>query len=289
MQAAQLEAVAPAGPANTAPQQFQQLRYWFQPAPGTARARGLLVAVHGVSRGAAMHFQAFSTLAARCQCHLLAPLFDAWRYPDYQRLGRPGRGARADLDLIALIGDLGRRHGFDMAGLSLFGHSGGAQFVHRFVFAHPDLVRRYALSAAGWYTYPDEGARFPLGLAEPPPGFPRLVAPRLLSVPGRVFVGKRERAGSRLLRHGEQIDSVQGSDRRDRAARWVQAMADAAARHGLPDPVGLEELDDGAHSFCGLVRRAQLAQRVAGFLFAPPAAPAAPGVAAQSYPFACFP
>ena len=289
MPAAQLDAAFPATAGNAGPQQFGPLRYWFQPAPGAARARGLLVAVHGVSRGAAMHFQAFSALAARCQCHLLAPLFDAWRYPDYQRLGRPGRGARADLDLIALIGELGRRHGFDMARLWLFGHSGGAQFVHRFVFAHPDLVRRYALSAAGWYTYPDEAVRFPLGLAEPPPGFPRLVAPRLLSVPGRVFVGRRERAGSRLLRHGEQLDSVQGRDRRDRAARWVQAMADAAARHGLPDPVGLEELDDGAHSFCGLVRRAQLVQRVAGFLLAPPAAPAAALVAPQSYPFASFP
>lgn len=289
MPAAPLEAPGPAVAGSAGPQQFGPLRYWFQPAPGTLPARGLLVAVHGVSRGAAMHFQAFSEVAERWQCHLLAPLFDAWRYPDYQRLGRPGRGARADLDLIALIGELGRRHGFDMARLLLFGHSGGAQFVHRFVFAHPDLVRRYALSAAGWYTYPDEAARFPLGLAEPPPGFPRLVAPRLLSVAGRVFVGKRERAGSRLLRHGEQLDSVQGRDRRDRAARWVQAMADAAARHGLPDPVGLEELDNGAHSFCGLVRRAQLVQRVAGFLFAPTAAPAARSVAAQSYPFACFP
>ena len=289
MPAAPLEALGPAVAGSAGPQQFGPLRYWFQPAPGTLPARGLLVAVHGVSRGAAMHFQAFSEVAARWQCHLLAPLFDAWRYPDYQRLGRPGRGARADLDLIALIGELGRRHGFDMARLLLFGHSGGAQFVHRFVFAHPDLVRRYALSAAGWYTYPDEAARFPLGLAEPPPGFPRLVAPRLLSVAGRVFVGSRERAGSRLLRHGEQLDSVQGRDRRDRAARWVQAMADAAARHGLPDPVGLEELDDGAHSFCGLVRRAQLVQRVAGFLLAPTAAPAAGFVAAQSYPFACFP
>ncbi len=248
-----------------APQCLGTLRYWFQPAPSPG-ARGVLVAVHGVRRQALDQFAAFSAWATRRQCHLLIPLFDPAHYPDYQRLGRPGHGQRADLHLIALVGDLAQRFDFDPDDLLLFGHSGGAQFVHRFVMAYPDMVRRYALSAAGWYTFHDDDTDFPLGTDHLPAGFPAFVAHRFLQIPGRVFVGGREHAQSPLLRRNDALDAAQGRDRIDRARRWVDAMRVAARAHALPAPLSLEELPGAAHSFRGLVRRAGLADRVGEFL-----------------------
>ncbi len=226
----------------------------------------------GGRRDGAAQWEAFAEPARRLQCHLLVPCFDQQNYPDYQRLGRPGRGERADLHLIALVAHLAEQHGFDQTDMRMFGHSGGAQFVQRFTLAHPDLVRRYALSAAGWYTYPDDAIAYPMGTADLPAGFPRLDQNRYLRVPGLVFVGQRENADSTLLRRGEAIDTAQGRDRRERARRWVETMQLAARARGIPASPALVELPGGAHSFRGLAKRTALVAQVVDYLFAQAAA-----------------
>ena len=50
----------------------------------------------------------------------------------------------------------------------LFGHSAGAQFVHRFLLFKPNAKVRYALAAnAGWYTVPDQNLPFSYGVKHP--------------------------------------------------------------------------------------------------------------------------
>ncbi|MXO90988.1 alpha/beta hydrolase [Pontixanthobacter aquaemixtae] len=48
---------------------------------------------------------------------------------------------------------------------TLYGHSAGSQFVHRFLFITPEArVTRYLPANAGWYTAPDPDIAFPYGL-----------------------------------------------------------------------------------------------------------------------------
>ena len=48
---------------------------------------------------------------------------------------------------------------------SIYGHSAGSQFVHRFLFFKPDArVKRYIAANAGWYTFADPAIAFPFGL-----------------------------------------------------------------------------------------------------------------------------
>ena len=140
--------------------------------------------------------------------------------------------------------------------------------------AHPDMVRRYALSAAGWYTFPDESIPFPMGTAQTPAEFPRLDPRRFLRVPGRVFVGQREHAHSPLLRRGGVLDEAQGITRLDRARRWVDAMRAAARTHAFDASVDLVEIADGAHGFRGLARRTTLVPEVLDFLVPESVSPA---------------
>jgi hypothetical protein len=50
----------------------------------------------------------------------------------------------------------------------IFGHSAGAQFVHRFVLFSPEARVRYAVVAnAGWFTLPDLDLEFSYGLKHP--------------------------------------------------------------------------------------------------------------------------
>ncbi|WP_210506493.1 hypothetical protein [Naasia sp. SYSU D00057] len=52
---------------------------------------------------------------------------------------------------------------------AIFGHSAGAQFVHRFMEFVPNVRARIAVAAnAGWYTVPDRRTRFPYGFRRSP-------------------------------------------------------------------------------------------------------------------------
>src|SRR5690606_29301970 len=48
---------------------------------------------------------------------------------------------------------------------NLYGHSAGAQFVHRFVAFYDSPYLKSAIAAnAGWYTFPDENVTYPYGI-----------------------------------------------------------------------------------------------------------------------------
>ena len=57
--------------------------------------------------------------------------------------------------------------GGNQATYNAWGHSAGAQFLHRFVFYLPDSKLNIAVcSNAGWYTVPESDIVFPYGLLE---------------------------------------------------------------------------------------------------------------------------
>ncbi len=98
----------------------------------------------------------------------------------------------------------------------MFGHSGGGQFVHRFVLFKPNARFNKAIAAnSGWYTVPDGVANYPYGIMNSP----------LTSIPpnnyfGRqlcITVGSLDNNGSdSSLRHNTASD-FQGLNRLDRA------------------------------------------------------------------------
>lgn len=238
----------------------------FLPAsPGPAT--GLLVSVHGISRNAAEHLRGFAPLAAAHDVAVLAPVFPPAAFPDYQRLGRPGMGLRADDALQTMLDRLIRQVGLSPRRFHLFGHSGGAQFVHRYVMAYPGQVARYVASAAGWYTLPDAAVPYPLGI-DARDALPGLAfdPEDFLRVPGAVLVGARDRKRGTALRKAPVVDRVQGVTRIARAEHWVGAMNAAAAGHGLLPPVSLQVVSGAGHRFAEMVTYGAIA-RAFGFLF----------------------
>lgn len=212
--------------------------------------RPVLVAVHGISLNADEQVWAFASLADRHGLVLVAPSFDAERFADYQRLGRVGRGPRADLALAHALDELRSTLAIRSRRMLLFGYSGGGQFAHRYTMAHPKQVRAAVVAAAGWYTFPDTDARFPYGLrvGNALPGV-RLRQRAFLRVPILVAVGDGDLERESSLRQSTRIDQLQGRNRVERAERWMQAMGEAAARCGLPSRVELSKIPTAGHSF----------------------------------------
>jgi len=210
----------------------------------------LLVAVHGISRDAREQARAFEASAEAHGWVLLAPRFEETRHGDYQRLGRVGRGPRADRALDDLIDACAKRFDLSFGQRFLFGFSAGGQFVHRYLMAHPQRVSAAVVGAPGWYTFPDPRRAYPHGMrvGRELPGV-RMVPTEFLRIPVLVAVGSRDFQRDRSLRQTPRVDRQQGQDRLERAVRWVEAMNRGALRHELPQPVQLRVMKGAGRDF----------------------------------------
>lgn len=238
------------------------LACWIaRPAHADPAAR-VLVAVHGIRRAAQDQARLFGARAAALRRTVIAPLFDAQNWPAYQRLG--GQADRALLDLLHQLHGDGIQ---PMDRFDLCGFSGGAQFAHRFAMLHPHRIGRLSVASAGWYTFPDQ-ALYPYGLGERGAATdargPRMRAAldAFLRLPIRVCVGANDDVRDANTRSGAAIDLQQGSHRRERAARWSEAIASAAAQRGIVPRVELALLPGVGHDFRRCVERGGLAEWV---------------------------
>lgn len=224
----------------------------YVPTAGAADAP-VLVSVHGISQSS-WHKQA-EALVPACERHsvaLLAPSFNNQQHSDYQRLGRKGRGHRADLFLHHCLQELNNLTGADTTHLRLFGHSGGAQFVHRYMMAYPHRVECAIVSAAGWYTFPDPTQKFPYGIRSNASLSGVVFNPEAyLKVPVMVLVGTGDTQFKDLI-STDRINEQQGLTRIERARNWAAAMQAQAKAYGMPSHVNLIELEGTGHSLADL-------------------------------------
>ncbi len=231
-----------------------------RPARGRAGAPPL-VAVHGISRNADEHLDAFAGAAERAGATLVVPHFDADRR-GYQVLRSRDGATCADRDLVEMLDTLGAPRA------DLIGFSGGAQFAHRFALVRPERVARVVAVSAGWYTFPDPRRRFPHGLrasrrhAELVPDLAAFLALPLLLVVGALDTGR-----DAALRTDAHTEAVQGANRVVRAERFRAALLRAAAAAEVRADVRRVILPGVGHSFADAVARGGLVARCEEFLY----------------------
>ena len=236
------------------------LEYLIRLPAGTGHAPRVMVSVHGASREWRAQVAAIAAHCDRENMMLLAPMMNERTLPSFQRLG--GGAKRSDLFLAECLREAAHLSGADVSQIFLFGHSGGAQFAHRFTMAYPHRVHACVIASAGWYTFPDTAQRFPYGIRSTR-RLPGMVfdPEQYLQVPIFVLVGTED-TGERRVRHGERVDAQQGANRLERARRWTAAMREQAALFSMPPRVELTELPGVGHEFQALCRDAALGERV---------------------------
>ena len=101
----------------------------------------------------------------------------------------------------------------NQATYNAWGHSAGAQFLHRFVFYLPESKLNIAVcSNAGWYTVPESAIVFPYGLIESQLSNSNLIT--AFSKKLYVHLGDADTdPNSSSLRHNEIVDEQQGLNR----------------------------------------------------------------------------
>ena len=134
----------------------------------------VLFAIHGVQRDADVYRDAWARMAVERGFIVAAPEFSTKAFPDNESFssggitdgGKPVPRDRWTFSVVEpLFQAIRARTGTQVLRYVLYGHSGGAQFVQRFVLMMPDARYSRAIAAnAGWYTMPELDAELPYGL-----------------------------------------------------------------------------------------------------------------------------
>lgn len=157
------------------------IRVWYSAPPTDLATAEILIVMPGAQRDGNQYRSDWLPLLRGRHTLLLVPEFSDDEYPGVwsYNLGRmvdrhgepqPREGwafTMVEALFDSVIADLGST----TTSYALFGHSAGAQFVHRFIAFMPRNRVRLAVAAnAGWYTVMDDSVSFPYGLADAPYG-----------------------------------------------------------------------------------------------------------------------
>jgi len=141
-------------------------------------ATPIAIVMHGWSREAERYFDDWKALGKAQGFIVVVPHFPVEDFPssnDYN-LGHVFEQGTTKLRpqetwtfsaIEPLFDAVVAKSGGKQTEYTLFGHSAGSQFVHRFLYYMPDArVSRYLAGNAGWYTMPDFDTEYPYGLED---------------------------------------------------------------------------------------------------------------------------
>jgi len=244
------------------------VKYYLYIPPKIKADLRIFITVHGWSRNALEHANGYLPFAATYGVVMVAPLFENDEFPQFQRLGHSARKGRADHTFDSIISEVSSETGAMGDRLYLFGFSGGGQFVHRYTMAYSNRVARVVLGAPGWYTFPDPTQPFPMGIG-PGKRLPDIHPDphRFLKVPTKIMIGELDIRRDHHLNTSRIIDRAQGTNRMERATRWVQAMNAAARGCNFRTRYKIDVLPNSEHSFTSCMENGGMGEKVFRFLF----------------------
>lgn len=232
---------------------------------GLSASTRVVVVMHGTLRNAHEYIEGWTAWAERADRVVVAPNFDHAAWPgngSYQSgnvLRGDGSGAPNPepgwaFTVVEAIHEWIRDGlGLDDPHFTLWGHSAGAQFVHRFLLFKPQAKVSAAIAAGcGWFTVPDLGTRFPYGLDHPSLPFGEHDARRYVHAPLALLRGTWDTTRDSRLRTTAGAEA-QGRNRYERAGHMLRAAkrVDPTSNWRLLDVPGV------GHDWTGMAPVAQ--------------------------------
>lgn len=130
----------------------------------------------------------------------------------------------------------------------MFGHSAGAQFVHRFItFTSSNSANRAVSSNAGWYTVPDPSVDFPYGLNDSPVGLAEL--PEIFSRKLIVHLGQNDTDSNDPILNQTPGAVAQGPHRYSRGLYFYAQSLSISGINAIPSQWSKIEVPGVGHDF----------------------------------------
>lgn len=229
--------------------------------------RPILIVLHGVNRDADRYLDEWRQPAEQANVLVVCPEFSNAKYPDvrWYNLGnlmdRERNGTRQPPEswtfsaVDRVFGEVRRRTNASRQGFALFGHSAGAQFVHRYLmFAERSAAEAIIVANAGWYTLPVQTVAFPYGLGGTGVGEDTVRA--AFGRPVVILLGDQDIDPNHSSLRRDADSDTQGIHRFARGHFFFAAAETEARRLGVPLAWRKEIVPGVGHQNAGMARRA---------------------------------
>lgn len=232
------------------------IKVWYQTPRQVAPTTPIVFVMHGVRRDADRYLAEWAPIAARHGFILVVPEFSQADFPGslgynagflQEKGGTDRPRSRWSFAVVEPLFDrVKARTGSEAPTYTLYGHSAGGQFVHRYVLLMPEARLSQAIAAnAGWYTMPDLGTDYPYGLAATPADEASLK--RALGKPLTILLGTADTDVSDPNLRRTPEANAQGPHRYSRGLNFHRRGQAAAKRAGVPFGWRLEEAPGVGH------------------------------------------
>ncbi|NNJ72119.1 MAG: alpha/beta hydrolase [Enterobacterales bacterium] len=166
-------------------QHINKMKIWYYIPTAVKETTPILFVMHGVKRNADEYRDGWIQAAENSDIILVVPEYSQAQFPRsrsynlgnmYSERGQLNPENLWSYNLIEPIFDIVKaKTGNNSEKYHLFGHSAGAQFVHRYLlFASYQRLGLLMAANAGWYTTLDDQVEFPYGLKSSPKNLQQL-------------------------------------------------------------------------------------------------------------------
>ncbi|MFK7888229.1 MAG: hypothetical protein AB8G16_15315 [Gammaproteobacteria bacterium] len=237
----------------------------YVPHSANPKSAPIMFMLHGAKRGAARYLSEWDNLAEEHGFIVVAPEFTrdnfatSRRYNSGNVFEKDGTRNPENVWSFSAIEPIFDRIKADLGSAqthyTMFGHSAGSQFVHRFMFYKTDTrAKRFLLANAGWYTMPDRQQNHPYGLRNT--GVSQAHLEHILKSDVVVLLGDQDNdAAHESLRRTPEAN-VQGPHRFARGQSFFAAGKRLAQEQGIQFGWRLRVVPGVAHSNGGIAQAA---------------------------------
>ena len=219
----------------------------------------LLFLVHGGSRAAEKYINDWISFSKDRNVVLVAPEFSKKYYPEYAFLMMSKENDKSLNDESLYINNsLGLLFDFFKAKLKLstsnyrlYGHSGGSQFVHRYLLLSNDTrIEKAAMANAGFYTFLDDEITYPFGTKKMKISDERIKW--FYRLKGGVFLGSADNDSNHESLPRMRKARKQGKNRLERGKNFFEDLVKYGVDNNLPFRWRFQIVSNVGHSNIGM-------------------------------------
>ena len=234
------------------------------PKNGNMKTMPILFVFPGESRDADTHLQLFSSWANSKGVMIFALQYSTELYPTTTEYILGGMNTRQSSSGLlpreqwnfnyveSLFQEIVRFTQGNQKTYDMWGHSAGAQFVHRYVTFMPDAhIGKAVACNSGWYTMPDLAIEFPYGLQKVT-GADSEMQQKSLSRKLYVYVGGADTSTAGL--NDNEGSRAQGKNRNERGRYYYQQSQQIAKQLGFSFGWTFAEVPGVGHDPSGMAQ-----------------------------------
>ena len=219
----------------------------------------IIFIMHGASRTAEKYINDWLPLVQNRNVVLIAPKFSKESFPEYVYLMMSTeRGKLLRDESLFLTDSLGLLFDFFKSKLKLstttfrlYGHSGGSQFVHRYLLLSDEIrIEKVAMANAGFYTFVDRQTSYPFGIKNMNVSDERIEW--LLRLKGGVFLGDTDNDPAHHSLPSQRKAKNKGRTRFERGTNFFNDLIGLGVENNLPFRWRYQTVPGVAHDNAGM-------------------------------------